>query len=304
MHDNGESRIRALLRLRRSDASEGEENASGAHAIRLGLRLVRLMGEAPAGCRLEVRTSGTTDGLSVVVRVSASPNTPLLPGLKNVDDLVAHLAEEVARLLSEGAAVGPVSPAEERAPAPVAALAVSPRDPAALGANLGFVRSREDFDTGTWGMPRSASPEDLGRLLLANPHVELVQVVEALSDRIADDVRETLAGDLHLDERLSDEYLGVPVKAAAALVARSEPGTLPLRFHEHLRGWFSAVDIDVVEPSKALLTRSVPESVAGGLLRLPATVGGSFPGLEVEPAGRHLRRPRGYRRDSGGPGPR
>lgn len=251
--------------------------------IRLGIRLVRLMGEAPAGCRLEVRTRGTSDGLSVMVRVSAAAGTPLLPGLKDVDDLVAHLAEEIAGLLSEGAAVGPVSPVEERDLEPVAALAVSPRDPRDEGATVGFVQSREGFDSGTWGKPRSASPEDLARLLLANPHVELVQIVESLGDQAADDVRETLAGDLRLDQSTSEEYLGVPVKAAAALLACSEPGTLPLRFHEHLRGWFSAVDIDVVKPSEALATRPVPESVAGGLLRLPATVGGSFPGLAVEP---------------------
>lgn len=272
-----------LLRLRRSDAAEGDENASGVNSIRLGLRLVRLMGEAPPGCRLEVRTRGTADGLSVVVRVSSTSDTPLLPGLKDVDGLVAHLAEEVAGLLSEGAAIGPVSAVEGRDSAPVAALAVSPRDPAALAGNVGFVGSRRDFDSGNWGLPRAASPEDLARLLLANPHLELVQVVEALGDRIADDVRETLAEDLHLDERVADEYLGIPVKAAAALLATTEPGTLPLRLHEHLRGWFSAVDIDVVEPSQALVTRPVPESVAGGLLRLPATVCGSFPGLEVEP---------------------
>ncbi len=273
----------SLLRLRRSEASEDEENASGTHGLRLGLRLVRLMGEAPPGCRLEIRSRGTSNGLSVVVRVSASPDTPMLPGLKDIDDLVAHLAEEVAGLLSESAAVGPTTPAETPDPEPVAGLAVSPRDPAELGANLGFVRARESFDAGTWGMPRAASPEELARLLLANPHVEMVQVVEALSDRKADDIREALADDLRLDERLSDDYLGVPVKAAAALLATTESGTLPLRFHEHLRGWFSAVDIDVVEPSQALMPRSVPESVAGGLLRLPATVGGSFPGLEVEP---------------------
>lgn len=269
--------------LRRSDASEGEQDAAGVHGLRLGTRLVRLMGEAPPGCRLEIHTRGTADGLSLVLRVSASRNTPLLPGLDDLDDLVAHLAEEIAGLLSGGATVGPVRPAEAPDPAPLTALAVSPRDPEAAGANVGFVSSRDGFESGTWGMPRAASPENLARLLLANPHVELVQVVESLGDRTAEDVREALAEDLHLDERLAEEYIGVPVRAAAALLARSQPGTLPLRFHEHLRGWFSAVDIDIMEPSAALVTRSVPESVAGGLLRIPATVEGSFPGLDVEP---------------------
>jgi hypothetical protein len=43
------------------------------------------------------------------------------------------------------------------------------------------------------------------------------------------------------------------------------------------------VDIDVLEPSEALTTRPVPQSVAGGLLRIPATVDSRFMGLEGEP---------------------
>ena len=272
-----------LLALRRSDTTGPEDQASGTRSVELGLRLVRLMAEAPPGCRLEVHTRGTSEGLSVSLRVSAPADAPLLPGLRDVDDLQAHLAEEVAGLLAEAAAVGPIAQAADDETIPLAALAIRPRDLDESGSVVGFIREGHDVQSGSWGVPRAASPENLARLLLANPHVQLVQVVESLSEQEAEDVRDALAEDLRLDAQSADVYLGIPVKAAAALIARSDPGTLPLRFHEHLRGWFTAVDIDVVELSDALVTRPVPESVAGGLLRIPATVDGSFPGMHVEP---------------------
>ena len=272
-----------LLALRRADAADSDEQASGARSIGLGVRLVRLIAEAPPGCRLTIRTRGTDDGLSVVMQVSVSPEAPLPPGLPDLGASVTHLAEEISGLLSGAAAVGPIERAADEEDVPTAALAIRPRDLAELGSGVGFVQDQGDLESGSWGIPRAASPEDLARLLLAHPHVHLVQVVESLSEQEAEDVRESLAEDLHLDAQTADVYLGVPVKAAAALIARTDPGTLPLRFHEHLRGWFTAVDIDVVKPSEALVTRPVPESVAGGLLRIPATVSGSFPGMHVEP---------------------
>jgi hypothetical protein len=139
---------------------------------------------------------------------------------------VAHLAEEVCGLLAEAAAVCPTKPVTDEDAAPLAALAVRPRDLASLGSDLGFVQHGDGFESGSWGMPRADSPEDLARLLLANPHVELMQVAERLSEREAEDVCETLVADLHLDEQTCDVYLRVPVKVAAALLTRSEPGTL------------------------------------------------------------------------------
>ena len=40
------------------------------------------------------------------------------------------------------------------------------------------------------------------------------------------------------------EVVGTPVRVATALFAHSEPWTLPLRLREHLRGWFTVLDLE------------------------------------------------------------
>jgi energy-coupling factor transporter ATP-binding protein EcfA2 len=162
------------------------------------------------------------------------------------------------------------------------ALQLVPVGPGFGDRRTGFLRT-PTRDTGIWAVPRMADPQSLARLLLAYPHLTLVQTIEPLSDRDMELARGELDAALGGGGSDAEEFLGTPLRAKALVVAHAAPWTLPLRIREHLRGWFSAVELEEAPLDLAPEGVVVPEMLAAGMLRLPATVENSFPGLRVEP---------------------
>lgn len=270
--------------LRRFDEAAEDPAPAGAHSFASGLRLARLVAEAPPGCRVELRSRGTDAGLEIKVLITASGTTSALPGLPGRAEVMSHLADEVAGMLGEQAVVGAVNAAAAaNLPLDGQALRVRPRAQAE-SRRAGYVLHGQPDEDGIWGMARPVSPDALAKLLLAHPHVMLVQAIEPLDDPQISAAREDLADELaEAPGHPREEFLGIPARVAAALVPVDAPGTVPLRFWEHLRGWFSAVDLDFVPTREALAGEVMPEHAAAGLLRLPATTSTSFPGLDVVP---------------------
>ncbi|MGB7983395.1 MAG: DUF87 domain-containing protein [Candidatus Nanopelagicales bacterium] len=283
---NGGTYTFDLLALRRSDAIPELANSSGAQSLHLGQRLARLVAEAPHGCTLQVRTRALESRIAISVEVWASgPIGEERAGLAVSEDYVRHLAEEAAGLLSEAAVPSPVQQVAEVRPSDAASqrsLWLTPRGPGIKGRLLGYVGAPL-HDAGIWAVPRRADPEALARLLLANPHLTLLQTVAPLDEASMKQARDDLDRELGGSGSEHEEFLGTPVIAGAAVVATGPPWTLPLRLREHLRSWFSWVDLDEVPVRATQPGLVVPESLAAGLLRLPATTESSFPGLPVEP---------------------
>lgn len=282
----------AVTALRRADAGEQPESlAAHKFSLQIGLRLARLVSEAPAGTRLHVVTRGNGVSLQIVV-VADAPADVQLPrfGLATAQAAVDHLIAEAAGMLEDFAAIGDVE--EARDPylpdglSEFPALRLSPRGKGEKSPHVGFhaVEVVRGDDKGFWSVPRPSDPVQLATLLLSRPDLRLVQTLEPLSEREIDQARTEQADDVtRFGQAEGPGVLGTPIRAAAALVSTDPTGNLPLRMREHLRGWFDVVDLDEMPAAQACAPVTMPELLAGGLLRFPATVEDSFPGLRVEP---------------------
>jgi hypothetical protein len=286
--------------LRRSEAGEHPDPAAAPKvSLLIGLRLVRLVSEAPAGTRLRVVTRGEGARLCITIIADAPGEVDLTrSGLHTPDAAVAHLIEEAAGMLEEVAAVsnvrdsaGPESldpPASVPAdlPADLPAVRLLPRGPAEALRPTGFrlTDAVAPQSEGDWSVPRPSDPTRLSTLLLARPDLRLIQTLEPLTDAEINQARTEHADDVtRFGPADGPGALGTPIRCAAALVTADPRGTLPLRLREHLRGWFDVVDLDEMPAAEATTPVTMPEVLAGGLLRFPATVEDSFPGLPVEP---------------------
>ena len=295
--------------LRRLDAATDQASSAGVGSYRIGHRLARIVAEAPEGCALQVRTRAAGASLQILVSVWATkPLAEARAGLSGDDAVLGHLAAEAAGLLSEVGVVSPVRRSEAgmsaartaAGPDPVLgdteatdsdpsatpfdpwALQITPQGPGFGERRTGFLRvpTRDD---GVWAAPRMTDPEALARLVLAHPHLTLVQTVEPLSELEMEHARGALDAELGGAGSEHEEFLGTPLRAQALLVADEVPGTLPLRVREHLRGWFSAVELEEVPLRLAGPGLVMPEMLAAGMMRFPATTDNAFPGLRVEP---------------------
>jgi hypothetical protein len=288
--------------LRRLDPAPDQATPAGLASYRIGHRLARLVAEAPPGCALQVRSRGDGSSLRIQVTVQAiGPVDRQRTGLPSEDAVLAHLAAEACGLLSEVAVVTPVRSTPEDGAAATTPAGRPNGTPARLGEpgdhpalrllplGPGFGERRTGFlrvptrDAGIWAAPRMSDPESLARLLLAFPHLSLVQVVAPLADGEMEQARGELDVTLGGAGAEHEEFLGTPVRAQTLVVADGAPGPLPLRIREHLRGWFTAVDLEEIRWSDVGSGTVVPEGLAAGMLRFPATVDNGFPGLRVEP---------------------
>lgn len=287
-------RAAVVAALRRTDVGENP-TSDAAHkvSLQIGLRLARLVSEAPAGTRLRIITSASGPALRLLVVAEAAGAVDLTrSGLTTPQAAVDHLMSEAAGMLEEFAAVAELPEGADPTPAPattrtaVPALRLQPRQDAAEPRPVGFRGAAEALvsDGGDWSMPRPSDPAQLAKLLLARPDLQLVQTLEPLSDSEINLARTEHAEDVsRFGPAEAPGVVGTPIRASAALVAGAPEATLPLRLREHLRSWFDVVDLDEMPATEACDPAVMPEVLAGGLLRFPATVEDSFPGLPVEP---------------------
>lgn len=270
------------MALRRCHGERVDEANLG---LRLGLRIARLAAEAPEGSRLSIEMCAPDGQVRITGRVMVPAyRAPSRSGLLTAEAAVDQLASEFAGLFDQTASTAipvPFDADSEYYDRP--ALQILPRGRSQGLRSVGYLgeglEPRDD-----WAVPRVSDGDELARLLLKHPHVSLVQVVEPITDDDVDAQRRRCMADLpagSVTERA--EAVGTPVRVGAALVATAVPWTLPLRVREHLRGWFTVLDLEegVVSGLPALVV--MPELIAAGLLRFPVTTDNSFPGLAVEP---------------------
>jgi energy-coupling factor transporter ATP-binding protein EcfA2 len=254
----------------------------GLSSLQAGRRLARLAAEAPLGVTITVNSRGVGGRLRCWVTVSGSDLQETRAGLRTLDDALRHTTMEVAGLLNSVARTGPITPIEAP-PAPErvanAYLHVLPRGRREAVPFPGFSASDLEPASGMWASPTAADMGECARLLLRNPHLLLRQTVAPLSDQQAEDARTRMADHMHVEDVAA--AVGTPVAVTTFLQADAAPWTLPVRFREHLRGWFDFIDLE--ETAGLPISHVVPELQAAGLLRFPVAHDFAFPGITVEP---------------------
>lgn len=120
-----------------------------------------------------------------------------------------------------------------------------------------------------WATPAIADMSESVRLLLKNPHLVLKQSVAPSARKRSRALRARMTDYMRGPADDVAAAVGAPVSVSTCLQATTAPWTLPLRFREHLRGWFDYIDLDetIGEPQHHI----VPELQATGLLRFPVT---------------------------------
>lgn len=126
------------------------------------------------------------------------------------------------------------------------------------GSSEGLSSAVPDVESGSWGIPRAASPENLTRLLLANPHVSKARPRPCPRTRFVEIARPDGQGRYRdglvvsgpLDRahscgfrQESGDFLGKAGLKIVEFDPRHEGIVDPrfqriIRFHEYLRGWF------------------------------------------------------------------
>lgn len=244
-------------------------------SLHWGQRLGRLVAEATPGSSLVLTTTSDGESLQVSLEALAPPGWGAAESERLLDEAVA-LLEDVASF--------EVVEVQQRVTAPPDhVLRVMPRGGGEGVRDLGFTPEVASPAT-LWATPRAHDPAELARLLLEHPGIVLVQSVQSLDEDEVDRARDSLWQRIVSEPLQIDDALGTPLRVTATLVAPAGSGPVPLRLREHVRGWFTVLDLDDADDVPAPARGTVaPEGVAAGLLRLPVAVRDTFPGVEVEP---------------------
>ena len=270
-----------ILELRRLELDS--DAAAGQASLQVGNRLARLAAEAPLGITITVVSRGVDGLLRSFVTITGDSLKENRSGLDTLDAALRHTADEVADLLKHVARTGPIQALVRQPPveAPAPLLQLLPRGQRDLPDFPGFTHSGQDPIAGMWATPAIADMSESVRLLLKNPHLVLKQSVAPIGEEAVEGARARMTDYMRGPADDVAAAVGAPVSVSTCLQATTAPWTLPLRFREHLRGWFDYIDLDetIGEPQHHI----VPELQATGLLRFPVTHDFSFPGIPVEP---------------------